>query len=255
MMSWQGDYTYLLKSLVLKDFKVRYRNMSLGMLWSLGNPLIMMGVLTFVFTVFMPTGQRRFPVFLLAGLVPFNFFSIGWATGTTSVTDNAHLVKRVNFPRQIIPISVVLANCVHFAIQIALLVIMALIYDVRITSYWLYIPLLAFLEVLFVTGLAMITSAINVYVRDARYVVESLVTVMFWLVPVVYSFDRIRAAYIPIVHYNPIAAIIMGYRNILLDGHAPAASILLNMTVASCVSLGTGLIVFHRLERRFFDHL
>ena len=253
--SWDGDYGYLLKNLVLKDFKVRYRNMSLGMLWSIGNPLIMMTVLTFVFTVLLPSGQAKFPVFLLSGLVPFNFFSIGWSIGTVSMTDNSHLVKRVNFPREIIPISAVLANCLHFLIQVILLVVVALIYRVPVTVYWLYLPLLAVLEIIFVTGLAMVTSAINVYVRDTRYVVESLVTVIFWLVPVVYSFDRIKPQYAMMVHFNPIAAVIMAYRNVLLEGRAPAESLMMNMVLISCLSLGVGLVMFRRMKRRFYENL
>lgn len=253
--AWQGDYWYLLKNLILKDFKVRYRNMSLGVLWSVGNPLVIMGVLTFVFTVLLPTDQERFPVFLLAGLVPFNFFSLGWSIGTTSVADNAHLVKRVNFPREIVPVSAVLANCVHFAIQIGLLLTIAAISRVRVTPLWLYVPLLAVLEVVFVTGLAMMTAAVNVYVRDTRYVVESAAAVMFWLVPVVYPFDRIQPAFKPFVHYNPIAAVIMGYRNVLLEGHAPAASILWKLVVVSALSIAAGTLVFHRMKHHFFDHL
>jgi ABC-type polysaccharide/polyol phosphate export permease len=252
---WQGDTLFLLQSLVEKDFKVRYRNMSLGVFWSLLNPLVMMSVLWVVFTKIMMNPTPHFATFLLCGLVPFNYFTLAWLASTTSLVDNSGLIKRLTAPRAIVPISVVLANCLHFAIQVGLLLAISLLSGLRPNIYWFWLPYILFCEVLFLCGLSLIFSVLNVYVRDTRYFVESCNLILFWFVPIVYSFSIIPDRYIDLYRLNPLAALVFATRNVILDGVAPARSLLSNLTVSSLVVLVVGMLVFRRLSRRLYDYL
>ena len=252
---WHGDYRFLLKSLVLKDFRVRYRNMSLGVFWSLLNPLVMMGVLTFIFTKIFAYNIPHFALFVLCGMVPFNFFSLAWVVGTTSVLDNAALIKRVGMPREAVPMSSVISTCLHLLIQILLLAVFVLASGLSLNVQWFWLPMVWCLEIVFVYGLVLATSAVNVFVRDTRYIVESANAVLFWLVPIFYDFSLIPERFRNLYQFNPVAALVLAMRHIVLEAKAPPTSLLWKLALVAVVSVAVGHLIFGRLKHQFYEHL
>jgi homopolymeric O-antigen transport system permease protein len=253
---WWRNFSFILASLVMRDFRVRYRNMSLGVLWSLANPLIMMLVLTFVFVhVFPNSTVKNYPVFVLAGLAPFNFFALAWATGTASLQSNAGLVRRVRMQRELLPISTVLAQSIHFFIQMVLVLAFAIAWRLPITGHWVWILPISLVELLGACGIALMCSALDVYFRDTRYIVDSATTVLFWLSPVFYPVEFIPQRFRIFYEMNPVSATIICLRQVLLNGMAPDTMTFERGLVASIVLLVLGFGVFRALKGNFGDYL
>jgi ABC-type polysaccharide/polyol phosphate export permease len=254
---WHGDYFYLIQNLVMKDFRIRYRNMSLGVLWSLLNPIVMMGVMTYVWVVIFKSEIPKFPVFILCGMVPYNFFSIAWSGGTTSIVDSAGLIKRLPVPREVVPIATVLSCSIHLLVQLGLLLAIAIAFGVPITRQWFWLPVVWVLEIVFLCGLALLTAAVNVFVRDTRYVVESTNLVMMWLVPVFYPFSLIPPKYKEIYQLNPLATLVIVMRRIVYEGTPPNGdtNTMWKLVLASFTVFFIGLLVFRRMKPMFYEHI
>lgn len=229
--------------------------MSLGLLWSVLNPLIMVVVYTFVFTQIFKSTIPHFPLFVLSGLIPFNFFAQSWMSATNSIMENSSLVKRTAVRRELFPIAGVLSNVLHLVLQLLMIVALVVYLGVGFSPHWFWLPLVWGLELLFIIGLGMATAAINVYVRDTRYIVDSICLVIFWLVPIFYTFEMVPQEYADLYQYNPVAALVLASRRVIFDAQAPHAALLWKLTLVSLISLALGVFVFRRLKRGFYVHL
>jgi ABC-type polysaccharide/polyol phosphate export permease len=259
-------YRDLVRNLVARDLKVRYKNSALGIIWSMLNPLGMMLVFTLVFTILIPNNsQERFPVFLMCGLLPWNWFSGSVVGSMYSVVGNAPLVKKVSFPREVLPISVVFANLVHFLLALIVLGALMVVFHSPFTPWIVLLPVLIVIQLLFTLGLGFFLSAINVYYRDTAQIMEVLMLAWFFLSPVFYSAELIpqsreilgvmvpvqRLAYI----VNPMASLIASYRVILYSGAPPAFDFFVRTALTAICVLVLGYWFFHRASRDFGEVL
>ncbi len=251
------QYRELLRNLVIRDLKLRYRDSIFGFLWSLLNPILMMVVFTFVFTVLLGNqGIPNFPVFILIGILAWNLHTSCLASATTSVVSAAPLINKIYFPRIMLPASVVLANAVNFLLSMIAFVIIALIFSVHFTGSLLLFPVILAAQLLFSLGLAFIVSTLNVFYRDTQIILETIILAWFFLTPIFYRMEDLFPSYARLVYIlNPVASIIEAYRAVLYLGGTPDLYFL-GRTFATCLAVAVvGFVVFQYYAPRLSEEL
>jgi ABC-type polysaccharide/polyol phosphate export permease len=250
-------YRELYGNLFRRDFEAKYRGSSLGVLWSVANPLLLMAIYLFVFSVVW-TGFAtvdHYALFLLVGLAAWTFFATSVQSSTRAMLDNANLIRKTRFPRQLVPLSVVGAHLVSFVVMLGLLLVLvfAVLPRARATE-WLAVPLAA-VFVAFVSGLALALASLNVLFRDLEFIVAAVLLPLFFLTPILYPLGGLPGLasghdwIITALHYaNPIAPAILAIRAPLFDGQLPAAGDVVYLLVATVASLALGAYVFRRVD-------
>ena len=225
-------HRFILSNLVAKEFKALYRSMALGFLWSLLQPLVLVTVLCTVWLLFFGAGAG-FASFVLVALIPYNFFTYCFSGCTGCILNNSSLVKKVKFPRQILPIAVISTHAIHFAIQSTLIVAVLVLLPPPVNivgPQLLWLPVIVAVQMGLVLGVGMMVAALNVVYRDVQYVVDSVMVVLFWLSPILYDAHQTLVvdglqqvpSWLGYLYYlNPLAGILEAYRAVLYFGRAP----------------------------------
>jgi lipopolysaccharide transport system permease protein len=251
-----SEYRELLYFLTWRDIKVRYKQTVIGAAWAIIQPLLTM----LVFSVFfgrladVPSDGIPYPIFSYTALVPWTFFANGLIGATNSLVTNSNLIKKVYFPRLLIPASAIASNIVDFVLAFAVLLVMMVFYGIVPTANIIWLPLFIVLAGVTSLGVGLWFAAMNVQFRDVRYVIPFLVQFWLFATPVAYPSslienDLLRALY----GINPMVGVIEGFRwSLLGTGSAPQAAILVSSLIAILLCL-TGLYYFKRLERTFAD--
>jgi lipopolysaccharide transport system permease protein len=248
-------YRQLIATLTARDLKARYRGSILGFFWSLANPLLLLAVYTIVFTVFFPMTNaiQPYPLFLFAGILPWTFFAAATLEATNAVSSNAGLIKKVMFPAEALPLVTVLSHLVHFALAVPILVLATVGFawhgDIVLRPAILLVIPLMVLQAIFVAGIAMTVSSASVLFRDLRDIITNLLTLGFFLTPILYTIDRIDRRWLrALLRLNPMTPFVVSYQDAVFFGRVPALSDLFLMVAYALASLAVGLTVFSRLR-------
>jgi lipopolysaccharide transport system permease protein len=246
----------LLWALTVREIKVRYNQTLLGVIWAIVQPLALM----VVFSVFfgrlagVPSDGFPYPLFSYSALLPWTFFTTALSFGVSSLVNNAALVTKVYFPREILPLAAVLSAGVDFSAAALVYALLMALYQVAPTAAFVYLLPLFAIQFVFALGVTLVLSAVNVSYRDVRYALPLVTQLWLYVTPVIYPLSvipaRFRTAYLAL---NPMAAVIDGYRRVLVGGRPPQGDMLLLAAVSAVAVLLVGYLYFKRAERQFSD--
>ncbi len=249
------QYRELLKSNVKKEIRGKYKGSFLGVIWSFVNPLLTVLVYAIIFPYILRQDQPNYLIFLIVAIIPWNFFTTVLNQGSTTVLANGNIIKKVYFPREILPISVVLSGLVNFLISCIIILLFTLFGGLGISSTILYLPFVIFIQFLLSLGIVFILSAINVYVRDVEYIVNFVLTLAFYATPILYDASLIPNRLQWILQLNPMKHLIEAYRAIFYYQQAPDIYVLCILGFFSFGILILGYLIFKHLERGFAEEV
>jgi lipopolysaccharide transport system permease protein len=255
------SYRELLFSLTKKELKVKYRGSVLGFFWSLLNPILTMLVYTFVFSIVLRGGIKQFAVFLICALLPFNFLSNSVNYGSGCIISNSNLVNKIYFPREIIPLSIVLSNLVNFFFELAALFIVLGIMGYKFYIYLYLLPVLIFIQFFLVVGMTFLVSALNVFFRDLQHLITIIMMVWFFGTPIIYPLSMVPEKYQVFLKINPMTIYADYYRNIFYyvkyteSAGFPSTVDTLAAVGITFLIFFVGYFVFKRLEPRFAEEI
>jgi ABC-2 type transport system permease protein len=249
-------YRVLIKHLVAKDLKLKYRGSILGFLWSLLNPLLQIAVYTIAFNYILRMRTEGFVFYLMLGILPWTFFVNSAVMSAGAIVDNGGLVKSVFFPRAILPIATVLFNFAQYLLTVLVfLPLLLVIYGVRPAAPMLLYPLFLGLQLVFTIGVALVLATATAFFRDVRHFLEIGLGALFWLTPIVYQFEQIGASLRSLILFSPMAPYIVAYQKMFFYRQWPDAEVWALAIGYAVVALAVGAAAMLRFEDRFPEQI
>ena len=215
------SYRELLKTNITKDVGGKYKHSFLGVLWSFLYPLLQLAVYAIIFPLILRNTQDHYVIFLCVALIPWNYFTTIVTQSTGTIIANGDIVKKVYFPREILPISVVTSQLVNFLISTIIILAFVLFSGMGISKYILFYPVILLIQYIFSIGVAFIVSSATVFLRDLEHLISIAMMMLFYATPIAYSADTIPANFSFIITLNPMAHILNAYRDIFYYQRMP----------------------------------
>lgn len=249
------EYRELLKTSISKDIRGKYKNSLLGILWSFLNPLLQIAVYAIVFPLIMKSNLPNYTVFLCCGLIPWNFFASAISRTSFTMVENGNIIKKVYFPREILPLSVVTSEAVNFIISTIIILAFVLGYGMGFSKFIIFYPLVLIVQYLLLIGISFIVSSVTVYFRDLQHFIGIALQLLFYATPIVYAPNSIPESFQWILKFNPMTYIINGYRDIFYYKQMPDLSSMAIVLGASLILCLVGYMIFNKLQKRFAEEL
>lgn len=250
------NYRQLLKSNVQKEIRGKYKGSFLGVLWSFVNPLLQVLVYALVFPFIMKNTQDNYVVFLIIGILPWTWFVTSITQGTPCILANEGIIKKVYFPREILPISVITSGLINFIISCIVIFLFLLFSGIGFSIYIVFVPFVIMIQYILSLGILLITSAVDVYIRDAEYIINFIINMLFYATPILYSPQIFANSSISwLMKLNPLSTIITGYRDALFYQVMPNLSSLFLVFIGSVILLWIGMVIFRKLEKGFAEEV
>ena len=248
-------YKWLLYELVLRDLKIKYRSSVLGYLWSLLNPLMMMTVLTIVFSTLFRFDIPNYPVYLLSGQLIYSFFSEATNMSMSSIINSASLIKKVYIPKYTFPVSRVLSSFVTLLLSLLAMVIVMVVTQVKFTWVILFFPIPLIYILVFSIGMGLLLSVLAVYFRDVIHLYSVLLSAWMYLTPIMYPINMVPDYVKRFIFWNPMYYFVEIFRQIVLYGEWPSLEMHLICLGFALLALVTGLFVFYKNQKNFILHV
>ncbi|MCC6221581.1 MAG: ABC transporter permease [Deltaproteobacteria bacterium] len=247
-------YRALVWALLCRHLSARYRGSVLGFVWSFLNPLCLIAVYSLVFRFYIRFDDvENYTLFLFTGLLPWIWFSSGLLEATSAISSGGSLITKAMFPAHVLPIVAVLTNLMHFLFAIPILLGFMLVVGVNMSPSLISLPLVIAVELVFIAGLSLLLSALNVYYRDIQHILGNVMTLLFFLCPILYPVENIPAKFRFTIYLNPLALFTRMYHEIFLEGVFPAWNLLALVASIALLTFLMGNLVFNRYREGFAE--
>ena len=249
------NYRELLKTNVKKEIRGRYKNSFLGILWSFLNPLLQLLVYSVIFGALLAGGDETYPIYICVALIPWTYFTTAISQAAFTVIGNSDIIKKVYFPREILPISVVTSGAVNFVISTIIILAFVIFSGVGLSWYIVLYPFILLIQYILLLGIGFIVSSVTVYFRDLEHIIGVILMAAFYATPIVYNIQQLPHALQVLVNLNPMTHLINGYRDIFYYHQMPNMKMLLILLGISIVLTIVGYFIFKKLQKGFAEEL
>ncbi len=248
-------YYYLIYILALKELKIRYRGSVFGFLWSMLNPLLNLIIYTFLFVVIFKNTAKAYPVYFFSGILPWNWFASSIMEATSSVTSSAGFVKNSTLPSEIVVIVKVLANGFNYLLSLPILFLFLFLFHISIGLSIFYLPIIIIIEFFIASSIAFFPATWNVFFRDTQYIIQNIVQLAFFVIPVMYFDTQLPPNLRKLVYIDPLAYLIKCYHDVFYSNIAPRFELVLALLLISIIVYVLGFWYFNHKKDVFVDYL